>query len=140
MPTATNTHTTPTRRSAIGISLAAFAAGLTVPKLASAAEPDAELIALAAAIRANNATIRRLEAMPEEHPDDVYEPLDKVRFDTIDRSGDLTATTLAGLRAKALIYLEELDLTGEAAVLDRTEHLGYTLAQDLAAFTGSGVA
>jgi hypothetical protein len=38
--------TTPTRRSAIGFSLAAFAAGLTVPALASAAEPDAKLTKL----------------------------------------------------------------------------------------------
>jgi hypothetical protein len=37
MPTAVQPHTTPTRRSAIGFSLAAFAAGLAVPKLASAA-------------------------------------------------------------------------------------------------------
>jgi hypothetical protein len=57
MPTATNNNTTPTRRSALGFSLAAFAAGLTVPALASASPTegvastdtlgaDAELIAL----------------------------------------------------------------------------------------------
>jgi hypothetical protein len=57
MPTATQTPTTLTRRSAIGFSLSAFAAGLTVPVLASASltegvastdtlGADAELIAL----------------------------------------------------------------------------------------------
>ena len=40
------TNQSPTRRSAIGFSLAAMAAGLTVPVLASAANPDADLIAL----------------------------------------------------------------------------------------------
>src|SRR5580692_4637702 len=40
------TNQSPTRRTAIGFSLAAMAAGLTVPALASAAKPDAELIAL----------------------------------------------------------------------------------------------
>ena len=40
------TNQSPTRRSAIGFSLAAMAAGLTLPALASAANPDAELIAL----------------------------------------------------------------------------------------------
>jgi hypothetical protein len=42
MPTATQPHTTPTRRSAIGFTLAALTAGLTVPVLASAAKPDAD--------------------------------------------------------------------------------------------------
>jgi hypothetical protein len=137
---ATQTPTTPTRRSAIGFSLAALAAGLTVPVLASATEPDAELIALAATLRANNAVIRRLEAMPEEHPDGTYDPLDKCRHDGIERSGDLTATTLAGLRAKAAILLDELDLTGAVEALDNTERLGYTLAMDLASLAGSAVA
>jgi hypothetical protein len=48
---------------AIGFSLAAFAAGLTVPALASAAEPDAELIAFAATLRENNAKLRKLQAL-----------------------------------------------------------------------------
>jgi hypothetical protein len=140
MPTATTSNTTPTRRSAIGFSLAAFAAALAVPAVASTPEPDAELIALAATLRANNAAIRRLEAMAEYHPDDAYDQLDKVRFDAIARSGDLTATTLAGLRAKAAIYLEEIDLTEKAAGFDSTEYLAYTLAKDLAEFAGSVVA
>jgi hypothetical protein len=43
MSQAINEHSTPTRRSADGFSLAAFTAGLTVPALAEVANPDAEL-------------------------------------------------------------------------------------------------
>jgi hypothetical protein len=46
MPTATNSNTTPTRRSALGFSAAALAAGLTVPALDATSSPDAELIRL----------------------------------------------------------------------------------------------
>jgi hypothetical protein len=140
MQVTTQPHTTPTRRSAIGFSLAAIAAGLTMPVLASAAEPDAELIALAAVLRANNAKIRALQAMKANHPDETYVPLDKCRHDVIARSGDLTATTLAGVRAKAAILLDELDLTGAIEGLDNTDYLGYTLAWDLVGLTGSAAA
>jgi hypothetical protein len=47
MPTAKNDHT-PTRRSALGFSAAALAAGLTVPALAASSSPDAGLIRLSA--------------------------------------------------------------------------------------------
>jgi hypothetical protein len=85
MPTATQIPTTPTRRSAIGFSLAAFAAGLTVPKLAGAGRAegissidtlgaDAELIPLVDRIRANGAESNRIsdeiDRMPTERPED----------------------------------------------------------------------
>jgi hypothetical protein len=46
MSQAINEHSTPTRRSALGFSAAAIVAGFTIPALAGATGPDAELIAL----------------------------------------------------------------------------------------------
>jgi hypothetical protein len=49
MPTATINHTTPTRRSALGFSVAAIFAGLTVPALAippMRQDQDAQLVAI----------------------------------------------------------------------------------------------
>jgi hypothetical protein len=132
--------TTPTRRSAIGFSLAAFAAGLTVPAIANAAEPDAELIAFAATLRENNAKIRALQAMKAYHPDETYVPLDKCRHGAIAESCDLTATTMAGLRAKAAMILDEIDLTQSVDDLDNMEYLNYSLARDLIGLAGSAVA
>jgi hypothetical protein len=137
MPTATQIPTTPTRRSAIGFSLAAFAAGLTVPVLASAAESDAKLIAFAATLRENNATIRALQALEACHPDGTYVPLDKCRHEAIAESCDLTATTMAGLRAKAAMILDELDLTQSIDDLDNMEYLNYSRARDLIGLVGS---
>jgi hypothetical protein len=55
MPTATNTPTTPTRRSALGFSAAAIVAGFTLPALARPdATTDAELIALCSAFHEVN--------------------------------------------------------------------------------------
>ena len=58
MPTATNPNT-PTRHSALQFSLAAFAAGLTAPALASV-NPDAELIDLCDNLAANGAAVEAL--------------------------------------------------------------------------------
>jgi hypothetical protein len=61
MPTATQTHTTPTRRSALAFSTAAIVAGLATPVLASAPDPDAELIAICAEAISCEARVRHID-------------------------------------------------------------------------------
>jgi hypothetical protein len=63
MPTATNTHTTPTRRSALGFSVAAIIAGMTTPVLAGGAGPnaDAELTQLCTEFLEIDAQVERLD-------------------------------------------------------------------------------
>jgi hypothetical protein len=95
------THTTPTRRSAIGFSLAAFAAGLTVPVLASATEPDAELIRLCADFRRRWRDYNTINTDLDSDEDPRWPLL----LAAEDRARDTEAQTVAGLIAKAEVAL-----------------------------------
>jgi hypothetical protein len=72
-------------------------------------DPDAELIEVAADYAAAAKETRRLDAS-KDTPDEAYEPLDKRRWAARAQAAELPATTLFGLRAKALIYATEIDL------------------------------
>lgn len=113
MPTAVQSHTPPTRRSAIGFSLAAMAAGLTVPALASAAkpDPDAELIALARQLdpqwQATEVIAAEGKFLPRgitpqsiDQEERLSDAVDEF-WSTMERIVDKPARTTAGVRAKA---------------------------------------
>lgn len=145
MPTATQPHTTPTRRSAIGFSLAAMAAGLTVPALAKAADPDAELIALADRILANGAESHRIsdeiDLMPAARPEDSqardrrYEreirPLVAANWNMRMRLAETRATTMDGFRAKARIVQEYNNCAPGYAESHQDDAMAWSLANDL---------
>jgi hypothetical protein len=107
----TPNHTTPSRRAALGFSLAAIAAGLTVPALASVAttepSPDAELNRLSDRIVAIQAEQNALFAVrhtveDEERTDPEMNALYAERTRIFDLLFDLLdPTTLAGARAMA---------------------------------------
>ena len=146
MQTATQPHTTPTRRSAIGFSLAAMAAGLTVPVLASAGDPDAELIAIgreaAPLVAEFDRSTAVFFALPDGDPaiEEVARAGDRP-FDRLSelavQAATLRAATLNGLAAKAIL-LRHLMLTefGERHVFvsDETDltDLTWSLVCDLA--------
>jgi hypothetical protein len=99
MPTATQTPTTPTRRAAIGFSLAAFAAGLATPALASTPNPDAELIALGRAMEA--AWIEEKRAFAADEDDSTLAQQALLQTGTIvDQIEAVRATTIEGLAVK----------------------------------------
>jgi hypothetical protein len=106
MPTATNNHTTPTRRTALGFSAAAFVAGLTTPTLARGVplSPDAELIRLGRAL--DTAAARTAEAYAITAGEDTEEAeafvdsVNKTALDIVERIELLRATTLEGLKVK----------------------------------------
>jgi hypothetical protein len=120
---ATNTNTTPTRRSALGFSAAALFAGLTAPAIAASAstkpsahDPDADLLALCAEAARCEARIRHIDqhGVPEEDCDQACDAW-SVAFDRLPIT---PATTLAGLAAKAdalsLALIRERMWSGEA--------------------------
>jgi hypothetical protein len=101
MSQATQTPTTPTRRSAIGFSLAA---GLTAPALASEAEPEAELIRLCDLFTQNEGKQANLYVTvhDERERDLALEPLSvewRGLLDQIERMDG--PTTMAGAKAMA---------------------------------------
>jgi hypothetical protein len=156
MPVATQTPTTPTRRSAIGFSLAALAAGLTVPVLASASPTegissidtlgtDAELIALVDRIMANGAESNRIsdeiDRMPAARPADwqardrrykreIY-PLTDANWQLRMELAMMRATTLEGFRAKARIVQEYNNCAPGFAESHQDDAMAWSLANDL---------
>lgn len=109
---------------------------------APASDADAELIALAANYAEANAEIRRLEANKDEADAMAYVPLDARRYAARETAADLTAATLAGLKAKAAIYLGEIDLMfgkpdGETRDRDTTDLLADSIARDVLAIGGA---
>jgi hypothetical protein len=115
MQATTTKPTTPTRRSAIGFSLAAFAAGLTVPILASASPTegvgesptlgvDAELIALCAEFQRVHT---EWYANPNEFSDE-WEEIGYRRSAVTDRIVNIAAKSDAGRVAKARVALTVL--------------------------------
>ncbi len=146
MPTATQTNTTPTRRSALSFSAAAIVAGLTAPVLAKgprvvrAPDPNAALISLCDQMVATE-TERYLlldhdDYAPDFGPNNArYEWLG----DEVDRLADLIedcapATGPAGHAAvaRAALIWVELNLDGGIKCDDRGEDMMVLLAQGLA--------
>jgi hypothetical protein len=145
MQTATDTHTTPTRRSAISFSAAALLAGLTVPTLVvTAANPDAELIARVDqmhrewAVTEDIANIVTEEGItPESRAKDtlMVPALDDWNAST-EIIFDMKPRTLAGLAAKARAvqhYIEcmvfnRIDQTREEQFADAEFEIQFALS------------
>jgi hypothetical protein len=158
MPTATNTHTTSTRRSTLGFSAAAIIAGMTIPVLASAAGPDANLLDLVKTMKRQWAVTEAIAAEGPSLPpgitpqsEDQEARLEEALsdwWDTADQIVDTPARSPIGLRAKAeamqglLAHMTFTDRkrTKEEQLSDAdTEtRLAWSLAADLLA--GSGAA
>jgi hypothetical protein len=92
-------NTTPTRRSAIGFTLAALTAGLTVPVLASAA--TSELIATCDRFFRLDDRLIQFDTGALELDEDVLDRLWPVHFALIDQITSITAQTHAERIAKA---------------------------------------
>jgi hypothetical protein len=151
MPTATQTHTTPTQRSTLGFSVAAFAAALATPALAAGVNPDAELIAIgreaAPLVDEFDRYTAAFFALPDGDPgikraghagDRSYDRLREL----VAQAMPLRAATLNGLAAKAILLRHLMLLEfGERHVFvsDETDltDLTWSLVSDLA---GSAVA
>jgi hypothetical protein len=104
MPTAVQTDTTSTRRSALGFSAAALVAGFTVPAIAGTLrrpDPDAELITLCAeAVRCED-YIAHIDQHGSSEEDCAAACIAWDR--THSRVSKLQAVTLAGISAKARV-------------------------------------
>ena len=103
-------------------------------------EPDAELIAIATDYAAANAEIQKLEKGTREDTEEDFVPLDQRRYAARERAIELVARSPAALRAKASIYLGELDLlhvrpSGVAENRDTFEQLADSIARDVLAHT-----
>jgi hypothetical protein len=106
MPTATNTHTTPTRRFTLGFSIAALAAGLAVPTSVGRAHTDAELIALCADFHRQHQVVLGVGL----DDDDGMDVAILARWDISNKIEDIAPVTPTGRKAKAgiaLFLLEE---------------------------------
>jgi hypothetical protein len=103
MPTAIKDHITPTRRSALGFSVAAIVAGFTVPAIASlvpaTSGPDAELHRLCAEFHREHALVY-LES------GDLAEKAQRRRWLVSDQIQGIIAQTPAGRVAKAKVAIE----------------------------------
>jgi hypothetical protein len=153
MPTATQSHTTPTRRSALGFSAAAIIAGMTTPVLASAAKPDAKLLDL---VKTMTGQWEVTEVIAEEghflppgitpQSEDQEARLEEALtdwWDTVDQIVDTPARSPIGLRAKAeamqglLAHMTFTDRrrtkAEQLADADTETRLAWSLAADLLA-------
>jgi hypothetical protein len=101
MPTAIHDPTIPTRRSAIGFSVAALTAGLTVPAVAAIAGPDAELVEAAEHALRCECRIHDIDNGPGE-TDDAADAANNAWDAAFRGVASLQAMTLNGFRAKAL--------------------------------------
>jgi hypothetical protein len=110
MPKATNTSTT-SRRSALGVGLAAIAAGLAVPALASTKPDDVGLVALAKTLAEQKHIVDAIQAEDKLLPPvitpasrDQERRLDLAMDDwmaTAELIAEMPARSMAGLRVKA---------------------------------------
>jgi hypothetical protein len=64
--------------------------------------------------------------------------LDERRHAAVEDAGELTAVTLAGLQAKASIYVSEVDLRGDLDSANIWQRLAFSLARDIAGLKGGG--
>lgn len=135
---AEDTYTTPTTGRASRRTLLAATLGLGALPVAATvvagAEPDAELIRLAAALEANHAKLAAVPGtLPEEEFDELMTVLDEEGNDLIGRLSDARATTLEGLRAKAraLLVCARFDHDGQRYWTSDDDIMGWSLARDL---------
>jgi hypothetical protein len=132
---AENTHTTPALASRHTLLATLGLDGL--PEISGAeACPDAELIRLGASLEANHAEVEVLEAACSLDEPEVVARLTallEARHDMAERLAGLGATTLEGLRAKAIALLgcARLDRDGDDDWRNLDEVLGWSLARDL---------
>jgi hypothetical protein len=124
MPTATQTLTTPTRRSALGFSVAGF----TTPALAGAAKPDAEVIALCAEFHRQHEVAM---ALPD-HDEDGLDAALGVRHDISDQILGIPAKTQAGQKAKALVALVLIEENQPLDRMDGDMSFAYEALRDVA--------
>jgi hypothetical protein len=99
------------------------------------AEPDAELIRLAAALEANHAKLAAVPGtLPDEEFDELMTDLDEEGADLVERLSDLRAVSLAGLQAKAraLLSCARTDHDGNRYWTSDDDIMGWSLARDLA--------
>jgi hypothetical protein len=125
MPTATNTHTTPTRRSTLGFSVAAIIAGMTTPVLAAATapNPDAELIAACEEAIRHDGIKDAINRGEFDDDDDAADDARDAWWEAFERVETMPATTKEGVRAKARVL--------KLAVHDRVcSHVDWTVAND----------
>src|SRR4051812_44367637 len=130
---AEDTYTTPATASRRTLLLAATMGLGALPVAATVvadAEPDAELIRLAAALEASQA---KLAAVPgtlsQDELDELMTVLTDEGDDLVERVSDMRATTLAGLRAMARALLADHD--GEHYWTRDDDIMGWSLARDL---------
>jgi hypothetical protein len=143
MPTATQPHTTPTRRSAIGFTLAALTAGLTVPVLASAAKPDADAELINAYDRLVEVeTELWLLPLHDEYAPDFGPNHTRYRqlLDEQDRLIDLAGECQSAVNAAGMVALARAAMTwtardheGNAVCNDFGEEMMLKLAESVAA-------
>jgi hypothetical protein len=117
MLTATQPNTTPTRRSALGFSAAAIVAGLTVPALAGAANPDAELLTAFTEFELVGKRLRWINnAIPgaELSEAECRASLDRF-YDLLARIAEMTPHTPEGWRAKTVVAYRALASTAPLA-------------------------
>lgn len=142
MPTANHDTITPTRRTALGFSVAAFAAGLAAPAvaLAGATNPDAELLSVAADFMVSQERLwpsdRRMSTGLSD--DEAGAEIDRW-YAAMDRVAELPARTPAGRRAKIEVAHAALWSTAysNGSGLDREEQCALGV---LAELLGSAVA
>jgi hypothetical protein len=132
---AENAHTTPAtgRRTLLAASLGLGALPVATTVVAGA-EPDAELIRLAAALEANHAKLAAVPGtLPEDEFDELMTVLTEEGNDLIGLVSDMRATTLAGLRAKAraLLVCARTDHDGNRYWTSDDDIMGWSLARDL---------
>jgi hypothetical protein len=156
MPTATNTHTTPTRRSALGFSVAAIVAGFTVPAIAGALDPDAKLRELVKTLNrqweVSEIIAEEMHSLPggitpqskgaERRMDDALGGW----WGTVDQIIETPASSPSGLRAKAeavqrvmacMTFCETNRPKAEQlADADADDRLAWSLAADILALGG----
>jgi hypothetical protein len=148
MPTATSTHTTPTRRSALRFSVAAITAGLTASALAAAPGADADLLALCAEAARCEARIRHVDKHGTS--DEECTQASNAWDETFTRLVDMPALTLAGVQAKASalqlatirenMWSHSCETITEATGFVRGAidgRLAYSLCRDILALTGA---
>jgi hypothetical protein len=156
MSQAVPTHT-PTRRSALGFSIAALAAGLTVPALANAANPDAKLVDLLKTMeRQWGVTEVIAEEMHHQPPGITAQSRESERqmgnamddwWDTVEQIIDTPAHSAIGIRAKAramqrmmeCMTFDERNRTNAEQLLDAdpNDRMAWSLATDILAGSAS---
>lgn len=114
----------PTRRTAIGFSITALVAGMTVPAVAetSAPNPDADLLALCAEFDRSGERVGYISGIACEMTEDDLEAEIERWYETMEQIAVLTPTTPQGWKAKIAAATQSLASTAPVA--------GYTLERE----------